>query len=223
MPEGFSPTALGAFELFFRPWMKRRVRLALAPLPPLPLDRTLILAANHTSWWDPFALRELHRCHRPRTPLYTLMLEHEVASRPFFRRIGIVGIQPDSVASVRSAIRVLERRTTANPGATVTFFPQGRIWPATRRPLGFRRGIDLFARSIPDSLVLPVAVRVEALNAVKPTVFVLPGQPFDAREVRSVAERCEREVTHLLDRIDNHLQDFGEEAPLRWPPNEPAG
>ena len=84
-----------AFELFFRPWRDARVRTLVAGLPAdLPRGVPLLLAANHVSWWDPFTLREMQRALRPGAPFFTVMLEAELARRPFFRRMGVVGLDP---------------------------------------------------------------------------------------------------------------------------------
>lgn len=218
MAEGFSPAALRGFELFFRPWLRRRIRLRVAGLPPaLPRDIPLLLVANHTSWWDPFLLRELHRSLRPGSPLYTLMLEAELERRPFFRRIGVIGIDPASPASVRGALRTLERRLRSRPDATVTYFPQGRIWPTTRRPLGFRRGIEVLARRLPGALVLPVAIHVEPLAGVAPVAFLHAMPAWRTDEAFQIA-LVESAVARGLDRITTHLARFGENAADAWPP-----
>src|SRR5215218_1733745 len=173
MRSRFSPALLGAFELCFRPWRRRRIhatRLAGLPrdLPRVPL----VLAANHVSWWDGFSLREVHRLLRPGAPVYTLMTEGELRRSCFLRSIGGFGIDPGRPASVRGALRFIRARAAERPDATVIVFPQGRIWPAHRRPLGFRRGVEGFARALSPCVVLPLAIHHEPLTASAPTVFV---------------------------------------------------
>lgn len=216
MARGFSPAALGAFELFFRPWMRRRLRVRMRGLPAaLPAGRPVILVANHVGWWDGFLLRELHRQLRPDAPLYTVMLERELAQRPFFRRIGCVGIDPLRPASVARTLRALQARTRERPEALISFFPQGRIWPSHRRPLGFRRGVELLIRRLPQPVVLPVALHQEPLDAPAPTAFVSVGRPLSAPDEMSL-ERLEAAVTALLDAALADLARWGEAAGRRW-------
>jgi 1-acyl-sn-glycerol-3-phosphate acyltransferase len=219
MGSRFSPAALAAFELFFRPWRGRRIhatRLAGLPreLPRLPL----LLVANHVSWWDGFTLREAHRLLRPGAPVYTLMTERELRHSRFLRSIGGFGIDPGHPASVRGALRFLRARVAERPDATVILFPQGRIWPAHRRPLGFRRGVEGFARAVSPCMVLPLAIHHEPLTASAPTVFVSAGEPVRVGEgERLDASRLEGAVEAESDRILDFLSRHGEDAARHWP------
>jgi len=215
MSSRFSRAAVGAFELFFRPWMRRRVHaVRVAGLPArLPADRPLLLAANHVSWWDGFVLREVQRALRPGAPMYTLMSRAELARFPFFRQLGVVGVEGSSPGSVSGALRFLRARLEERPDAVVVYFPQGQIWPSHRRPLGFRRGVELFARHL-SPLVLPVGLHAEPLNTVAPTFFVSVGEPLErAWEVETLERRVEAELDALLAFLSAH----GEEAPSAWP------
>jgi hypothetical protein len=213
----FSPLAVRAFEAFFRPWRDRRVRTLMAGLPPgLPADVPLLLASNHVSWWDPFTLREMQRVLRPSSPVFVVMLERELARRPYFRRMGVVGIEPGSGASLRACIRQLRRQLDARPDGVVVFFPQGRIWPSFRRPLGFHPGIGLLARELAPMIVLPVALHVEPLNDTRSTVFASADQRIRVEGALDPAE-VESAVTGELDALLAFLSRHGEDAPRHWP------
>lgn len=216
MTAGFSPVAVGAFELFFRPWMRARIDGVHIAGPPasLPRDVPLLLAANHCSWWDGFLLRALQRTLRPGAPLFSLMTERELARFPFLRSLGAVGMDPTSPVSIAHAARTLEARVREDPSAVVSFFPQGRIWPSHRRPLGFARGVELFATRL-GAVVLPVGIHLEAMNRVSPSAFLSCGEPVHA-PVR--ADALEHAVESELDAILAHLSTHGEEAVRRWPP-----
>lgn len=217
MDSRWQPLAVRAFEAFFRPWRDARVRTLAAGLPmDLPRDVPLLLAANHVSWWDPFTLREVQRALRPSAPFHTVMLQAELASRPFFRRMGVVGLDPASPASLRACIRQLRRLLDERRDASVCYFPQGRIWPSFRRPLGFRPGLGLVARELAPLLILPVGLHVEPLNSTRSTVFVSAGELISADgrlEVAEVEAAVEREVDAILAFLSRH----GEDAPRHWP------
>lgn len=217
MDSRWQPLAVRAFEAFFRPWRDRRVRTLMAGLPArLPHDVPLLLAANHVSWWDPFTLREVQRVLRPSSPVFVVMLEDELARRPYFRRMGVHGIQPGSGASLRACIRQLRRHLEARPDGSVIFFPQGRIWPSFKRPLAFHPGIGLLARELAPLVVLPVALHVEPLNATRATVFASAAEPIRADGALDPAD-VESAVTGELDALLAFLSRHGEAAPGSWP------
>jgi 1-acyl-sn-glycerol-3-phosphate acyltransferase len=215
MNSRFSPAAVGAFELLFRRWMRRRVRaVRITGLPAsLPPARPLLLAANHVSWWDGFVLREVQRALRPGAPLYTLMSSAELERLPFFRLLGVVGIDGGSPGTLASALRFLRERLRERPDSVIVLFPQGRIWPSHRRPLGFRPGVELFARRL-GPVVVPVGVHAEPLNAASPTYFASVGEPCAAAPE---ASGLERSVEAQLDAVLAFLAEHGEDAPRHWP------
>jgi 1-acyl-sn-glycerol-3-phosphate acyltransferase len=212
MDSRFSRPAVALFELFFRPWMKWRVRAVLvswAAAPPV--DRPLLLAANHVSWWDAFVLREVQRALRPGAPMYVVMSSDGLARYPYFRRMGVIGVD-SSAGSVARALRYLRDRLRERPDSTVVFFPQGRIWPSHRRPLGFRRGIEVFGRRL-SACVLPVGIHAEPLSTVSPTYFVSIGEAMDGR---ASVEDVERRVQAELDAVLGFVAEHGEDAASAW-------
>jgi 1-acyl-sn-glycerol-3-phosphate acyltransferase len=215
MNSRFSRPAVTAFEAVFRPWLYRRLRaVMMAGLPrQLPADRPLLLAANHVSWFDGFVLREVQRRLRPRAPHFTLMSREELGPLSFLRLLGVVELDRSSPSSAARAIRFLERETRRRPDAAIGFFPQGRIWPANRRPLGFKRGLELFARRL-DPLILPVGIHFEPMAHIAPTCFVSIGPPMEGETAVVEVERAvESELNGILDLLSRH----GEDAAAHWP------
>ncbi|HYR06473.1 MAG TPA: hypothetical protein VEQ60_01815, partial [Longimicrobium sp.] len=142
--------------------------------------------------------------------------EAELARRPFFRRMGVVGLDPASPASLRACIRQLRRLLDAHPDGSICFFPQGRIWPSFRRPLGFRPGIGLLARELGRMVVLPLGLHVEPLSATRPTVFASAGEPIPVDRHLDPAD-VEHAVECQLDAIHAFLSRHGEDALRHWP------
>jgi 1-acyl-sn-glycerol-3-phosphate acyltransferase len=219
-PSRYSDAAFRAFDVFFQPWRARRLRTA----PPvglpagLPADRPLVMVANHTSWWDGFLLRDIHRVLRPGAPMYTLMSARELEHRPFFRLLGAVAVAEGSAAATLHMLRCLRRWTDERPDASVIVFPQGRIGPSGRRPPGYRRGVEYIIRAVAPCRVLPVALHVEALNHAAPTAFIVAAPVFDVEtgfEARAAVPALEAAVTTRLDALTAILNEHGEDAPHR--------
>ena len=182
----------------------------------IPMDSPIICVANHTSWWDGFLLMEIRHRIRPRAPYHFIMLDSELRKSPFLRRIGGIGIEPSCPRSLLSARSELQQRLKARPDSFVFYFPQGRIWPSRRRPLGFKRGIEKFTEWLSDSVVLPVGIHIEPLNRAAPRAFLSVGGPI-ASALEPSATDLERSVESELDGILEFLDIHGEDAASEWP------
>lgn len=215
MRSRFSRTAFAGFDLVFQPWLRRHIhRIEVRGTGELPDGLPIVLAANHTSWWDGFLLRELQRRIRPDAPLYTVMLKRELERHRIFAFLGALPLEPGSPTSLRALLRHLAAERARNPRMVVAFFPQGRLWPSTRRPLGFRRGLGAVARAVSPAVVLPVGLHLEPHNHPTPTAYVVVGKPVDASAAVDPVD-VERRVQEVLDVL---LQELGAvDAPERVP------
>ncbi len=197
--------------------MKRRIAgVHIAGLPHvLDPDRPLIVVSNHVSWWDGFLLRAVQLRLRPHAPLHSVMLQRELKGKPFLKALGAVGIDPLNPASVKRAVAVLSERMRRRPDSMVLYFPQGEIRPSHARPLGFLRGIELFARHLPSADILPIGIHLEPLNTVSPHAFISAGELRDSRVVK--ASELEHEVERQLDHILHFIGKHGENSAAEWP------
>ncbi|HVZ77915.1 MAG TPA: lysophospholipid acyltransferase family protein [Gemmatimonadaceae bacterium] len=213
-----------AFNLPFRPWMRRRVRIRIAGLPKdLPADQPVMLVANHVSWWDGFVLREVQQQLRPSATFSVPMLQRELARHPYFKLLGAVPIDGSSPKTVARAVRTMESRIKDDPSSVIAYFPQGEIRPSFARPLGFRRGLELFASHLAPLTILPVALHMEALNAASPTIFAVAGQPMPVDQVGVRHDAVQAELERVLDILLIALDLLGERIERIWPaPFEPA-
>lgn len=230
------PGVWRSFELFFHPWLRRKLhRIHIAGLPdPSSLPdpaRPLVLVANHVSWFDGFLLREIQRRVRPTAVFHTVMLESELRANPILRALGGVGFDPDRPMGLRRVVRrlaELSRRADGGAGGgtapVVAFFPQGRIYPSFRDPLGFQPGVRLLIRGLAPCTVLGVGMHLEPGNTVAPQAFLhaAPLRPVASGSDVPAPDELDRAARDALGRIHRHLQEHGENASRAWPPH-PTG
>lgn len=219
MKTRWSLAAVRSFELFFKPWMHRQLaHICMTGRPDdVREDRTVILAANHTSWWDAFLLREIHRKYAGSQPLITLMREDQLRRFPFFRWMGVTGIG-GSAGTTRETVRLLRRFRSRGP-LWISMFPQGTIRASWQRPMEFRRGLEFFAREVRPALVVPVGIHLEMLKYPAPTAFLSIGRAVPSTEEKGCDRRVvEKRVAAQLDVIYQHVERWGEEAAEMWPP-----
>jgi len=104
------------------------------------------------------------------------------------------------------------------------YFPQGHVWPSSRRPLGVRRGIEAVARIVAPVDVIPISIHIEPLVDARPTPFVWVGAPLSAEDADSLvsSDAVEERLTEGLDRIRESLDRWGEDIRDHWPAAAPA-
>lgn len=213
----FHPLAAMIFESFLSPLRKFRLgglHILNAPAA-LPGDRPVILVGNHVSNWDGFLFREIQKSLFRKWPVYSIMLEEELARYPMIRLLGGIGIDPASPASVAGALRSLRAMRARKQRFFLSYFPQGRIFPSFKRPLGFRPGIDLFVKAVAPATLIPVGIHLEPMKKLAPTAFLSMGKPMSLQRAAPVHRILEDLVQAEIDRIHDMLSRHGEDAPAQ--------
>lgn len=199
------PGVLGrAFRAAFRAWGHRFARTQIArgldglyvqgldDLRPHLERGPVLLAANHSSWWDALLLVELTR--RLGVPCQVLVDEAQLRHHRFFSAFGAVGIDlADPRPGIEAAARALR-----SPGDILWVFPQGRYLPPHRRPLALKPGVQ-WIHQASGAAVVPVAMQYAFLQADRPAGFVRVGAPLGA------GEELDPALAHLLDAIDDEV------------------
>ncbi len=164
-------TALGSF--FWKQWSKWSIRLCFHDFV-YPKDfeikpgHSLLMLANHVSWWDGFWPLELNRqlFHKR---YHVMMLEEELKQRRFMAQGGAFSIDPGSrsiVESLRYATELLE-----NPDNMVLVYPQGRIHSLYQQKIGFEKGIDRILKKTQNPVqIVFAAALVDYFSKPRPTI-----------------------------------------------------
>ncbi len=199
-----------AFERVFDPYsgilVRRHFHRVLvrgdAGLDTVDRGRPVILYANHSSWWDaimPYVLsRRLFRLDA-----YAMMEEQQLARFPFFRWIGVFGVdrgRPRSaLESIEYASRLFDR-----PNRAVWVFPQGELLPNDIRPIECEPGFVRLARTLGAVQYVPVAFRYEFVREQRPECFVSIGECVGAEgghDEQGLVNRLAARLTDLLDTL----------------------
>ncbi|MEM1030961.1 MAG: lysophospholipid acyltransferase family protein [Myxococcota bacterium] len=176
------------FQRVFRPYVRRKlgrtfdgVHVAgLDEIKKQIADRPLILAANHSSWWDALLLVAFDDILA--TESYCLMDAENLRRLPFF---GWLGAVPLDRRAPRQAIKDLKASAVLlqRPRQVMWIFPQGRIFPPELRPLRLRSGVGVLARAA-DAAVVPVSFSYPFRELARPSVAVTFGPPVEPEVAR---------------------------------------
>ncbi len=212
----FSPWLSRGFEMVFDIWMKFKIGdLYFKGLDQnIPLHQPILMFANHCSNWDGFLLRAVQKRLAPNAPLYSIMLEEELQRYPVFRKLGGIGINPQNGSYIRFALSALKEECEKKNLFFLSYFPQGKIWPAYKRPLGFNPGISLFAEILAPITLLPIAIHMEPMGKLSPSYFISIGKPI-LIEYRPLINDLQNIIEDQLNEIQSTLCEYGEKlSPL---------
>jgi len=171
--------------------------------------RPLILAANHSCWWDGcvdlFLSRSLLRW-----PTYLMMGETELAKHAIFSSIGIFSVPDRPGVTPAASLRYIARELRDRQGV-LWIYPQGVMLPP-RAPLVLFDGALLLSH-LTRAPVVPIAQRYEFLRDDHPEVIVKVGEPLMGLERRGDGrERLAAAMGALRQSVDEDLAERKLEA-----------
>ncbi len=191
------------FDFYLTRLFKRRFSALylLGDFPRIDPTLPLLLLPNHSSWWDGFFIHLLNKKKFLRRP-YLMMLEEQLKRHLFFTRVGVFSINPNSAASTRTSLRYAAR-LLQNSRNLVCIFPQGELAPWEKRPLAYKRGLDLILKLHgARANLLALAMRIDFLGEQLPAAFFM----FGENQITAHAEfegiaRLEHQEEDLLEQL----------------------
>ncbi|GAB4133832.1 MAG: lysophospholipid acyltransferase family protein [Thermogutta sp.] len=160
------PTVSPWLRSWFRWYARRYIRrhfhaLRMGPLPvnfdEVRTDEPLIVIMNHASWWDPLTAFFLADHFWPNRPVYAPMDAAALRRYPFFRRLGVFGVELGSVAGALTFLRTSLEILRASD-SILWLTPQARFADVRERPIIFAPGLAHLVRRLDRGRILPLAV-----------------------------------------------------------------
>lgn len=157
---------------FFSWYIKRIIRSDFERFEynPIELDpnRSILLLANHFSWWDGFFLFYLNRIFL-RKRFYIMAIEENYKRLWFLKYLGAFSLRKNS----RSVIETLEYagKLLNDPNNVVVIFPQGKLHSSQTDEIHFEKGlINLINSSDKTFQYLFVVMLSDYFQHRKPTL-----------------------------------------------------
>lgn len=133
-------------------------------------DRSVLLIANHFSWWDSLVLYWVSR-HLFKKKFHVMLLERTSKREPFVKYGGAFSINKktrDIIESLNFAAKLLH-----DPENLVLIFPQGKIYSNFINETNFEKGIVRIMQNAPDKFqIITAAIFIENFDHKKPTANV---------------------------------------------------
>ena len=194
----------------FLRWLRVDSMWVNAVLPTLPTRGPVLWIANHASFWDGLVLHKLSRRLQPDMPFYAVTLAQTRRAIPWLRWAGTIPLDPAHPMSLRPLL------TDDFAHVSMAYFPQGRIWPSTRRPLGFTRGIELLLRTHlrrEGAVAILAALHHEPMNTSRFHIFI---RTSDVITEQTGSPELEAKLTALLDCTLADRHELGEAIGSAW-------
>lgn len=172
--------------------------------PPTVSDKPLILAPNHSTWWDGFFVYILNKLYLKKK-FHIMILEEQLAKYRFFRKLGGYSIDQVSpkrmMQSLQYTSSILE-----NSDNLAVIFPQGELLPNHTRPIECRPGIGRILKMTDNEIdVLPLSIKVQHLGEQNAEVFFMFGSAINYH--KDFETELSSEITSNLDIIDKKIID----------------
>lgn len=180
----------------------------------MPSDRVVAMVANHSGRYDGFVLWSQRFKVRSSGRHMSVMLQRQMDRYRVFNGAGAVGLVPGDMSSVRDMVRTI--KTWSTPGDTLALFPQGRIYPGDKMPLGFQSLARVLRHVNGPVDVIPTALATEMLHGRKPSVFVSFGDAVSLDRLDLTGSDAEDLVSGQVRMLRSLLNTLGEDAPTEF-------
>lgn len=130
----------------------------------------LLVAMNHTSWWDVllglYAERKFFGWER-----YGVMDERQLRRYRFFAKLGMIGVDRTSLGGSREFL-AYARELLQNRRRSLWVTPQGEMLSTRQRPIRFQPGLAHIAHGLNRFYFTTVALHYEFWNERLPEAFI---------------------------------------------------
>lgn len=171
---------------------------------------SLVVYANHPSWWDALIFVAVARLMAAERRAFAPMAAHMLERHRVFRRIGAFPVELDRPAGARAFLEV-SRRLLSCPDTLLFVTPTGRFMDVRTRPLGFRPGLARLAVAAPEARFVPLAIEYPFWEEPRPEALVAFGEPIAGEEIATApgevrTGRLEGALVRVMDLLAHHAQ-----------------
>lgn len=135
----------------------------------IPADASILLLANHFSWWDGFLMYYINKKHFKKE-FYVLVNEDNYLKVRFLKYLGAFAAKKGG----RDVLQTLDFAATLleNPNNLLLFFPQGKLESNHLKSINFEKGVSRIARNGKSKVqIVFAATFIDYFEDRKPTAF----------------------------------------------------
>lgn len=172
----------------------------------------LAVCSNHPGWWDPVAFVLLHRRYFADLASFGPMDEKAFRQYPFFSKLGIFGIEPDSARGAKRFLKIAQA-VFSETQSCLWITGQGHF-ADVREPLTLKSGLARAAVKAENLTILPLAIEYVFWQEKLPEMLVAFGNPV--RGHNDVAGWQDALTTELSNTMQRLAVDASSRDPARF-------
>ncbi|MEB0261063.1 MULTISPECIES: lysophospholipid acyltransferase family protein [unclassified Mucilaginibacter] len=150
-------------------------------------DKSVLLLANHFSWWDGFLMYYLNEKVFKKS-FHVMVIEETVQKVSFFKYMGAFSVSKNSremLASLDYAAQLLN-----DPKNLVLIFPQGKLYSNFVDEVDFQKGLSKIMQAAAGKFqAIMAATFIENLQYKKPTVNVYLKTENELADIQSAYQK----------------------------------
>jgi 1-acyl-sn-glycerol-3-phosphate acyltransferase len=196
------------FDIYLNRIIKRDFQgfYIIGELPDLDNNKGLIITPNHFSWWDGFFIYYLMKKFSSRK-IYIMMLEDQLKSYSFFKKLGAFSINQQNTKSIIDTINYAS--TLISGDSYLVIYPQGEIESYEKRPLTVKEGlVKIIEKAEIETDVLPVSFKIHYTTTRKPFLYATFGNPITARVVQNNFKLFADSFNNTVVMLDSGFQNL---------------
>jgi hypothetical protein len=140
-------------------------------IPKLDLDKPIILAPNHSTWWDGFLAYYLNEIYFKKR-FYIMILEESLSRYKFFQKLGGFSINQNSPKAIIKSLDYTINILKNDRNSLFTIFPQGILMPYFIEDYQLAKGLEKIVEKVGNKVNLIFATfNIFYLKEEKPEVF----------------------------------------------------
>ncbi|MEL6106193.1 MAG: lysophospholipid acyltransferase family protein [Planctomycetota bacterium] len=200
------------FHRFLAPFLKRHfhavaIENSHRPEQNIPEDASLVVYANHPSWWDPLIAHFLNRSLFPDRQFYAPIDAEALQQYRVFEKLGFFGVQLDTRSGAAEFLSRSREILSGNDTA-LWITPEGRFADVRDHQAELQPGLSHLCSKSETLVALPVALEYVFWEERLPVCLVALGA---AQMVAEAPERSKAEwnchLTRALREAQTRLAD----------------
>jgi 1-acyl-sn-glycerol-3-phosphate acyltransferase len=172
--------------------------LGLENITDIPKDQSVVVYANHASWWDPIVAMLCRREYMKDRTLYAPIDAEQLENYAVLKKMGFYGVQLQTFSGAQSFLET-SKAILNHPFASIWITPEGRFCDVRDQSQSLMPGLAHLATRVETTSFVPLALEYPFWDDSRPHIFGAFGKPLSRANVScSDKQSWNLELTNAL-------------------------